>query len=191
MDTLTSIVQTAKKLLVNGYEYLHDRISGIRKMPSLASLIRQRSRPPPATPPCPFSTAQPPAIIERLTLVSAPSRRLAFPISRHTCQQPKSLHVCAAFLLSRESRQPEAAQASTLQDTLSSRLFLVSPASCRAIFRPGSPPAKRPFPIEMQTPARAHDQTRASHGTSPLKKCVEKSRWAASVFRASAAPTTV
>ena len=69
MDTLTSIVQTAKKLLVNGYEYLHDRISGIRKMPSLASLIRQRSRPPPATPPCPFSTAQPPAIIERLTLV--------------------------------------------------------------------------------------------------------------------------
>ena len=51
------------------YEYLHDRISGIRKMPSLASLIRQRSRPPPATPPCPFSTAQPPATIERLALV--------------------------------------------------------------------------------------------------------------------------
>ena len=29
MDTLTSIVQTAKKLLVNGYEYLQDRISGL------------------------------------------------------------------------------------------------------------------------------------------------------------------
>ena len=53
MDTLTSIVQTAKKLLVNGYEYLQDRISGLRKMPSLASLIRQRSRPPPTLPPYP------------------------------------------------------------------------------------------------------------------------------------------
>ena len=50
MDTLTSIVQTAKKLVVNGYEYLQDRISGLRKMPSLASLIRQRSRPPPTFP---------------------------------------------------------------------------------------------------------------------------------------------
>ena len=29
MDTLTSIVQTAKKLAVNGYEYLRDRISGL------------------------------------------------------------------------------------------------------------------------------------------------------------------
>jgi len=47
MDTLTSIVQTAKKLAVNGYEYLQDRISGLRKMPSLASLIWQRSHPPP------------------------------------------------------------------------------------------------------------------------------------------------
>ena len=53
MDTFTSIVQTAKKLAVNGYEYLRDRISGLRKMPSLASLIRQRSRPPPTLPPCP------------------------------------------------------------------------------------------------------------------------------------------
>ena len=52
MDTLTSIVQTAKKLAVNGYEYLRDRISGMRKMPSLASLIRQRSRPPPTSAPC-------------------------------------------------------------------------------------------------------------------------------------------
>lgn len=50
MDTFTSIVQTAKKLAVNGYEYLRDRISGLRTMPSLASLIRLRSRPPPAHP---------------------------------------------------------------------------------------------------------------------------------------------
>jgi hypothetical protein len=58
MDTLTSIVQTAKKLAVNGYEYLRDRISGMRKMPSLASLIWQRSRPPPASPPCSSQIAQ-------------------------------------------------------------------------------------------------------------------------------------
>jgi hypothetical protein len=43
MDTFTSIVPTAKKLLVNGYEYLHDRLSGLFRMPSLASLIQQRS----------------------------------------------------------------------------------------------------------------------------------------------------
>ena len=61
MDTYTSIVQTAKKLAVNGYEYLRDRISGLRKMPSLASLIRQRSRPPPTSPPCPSPTTQSPA----------------------------------------------------------------------------------------------------------------------------------
>ena len=53
MDTFTTIVQTAKKLAVNGYDYLRDRISRLRKMPSLASLIRQRSRPPPTSPPCP------------------------------------------------------------------------------------------------------------------------------------------
>ncbi len=59
MDTLTSIVQTAKKLAVNGYEYLRDRISGLPKMPSLASLIRQRSPPPPTLPHCPSPTDQP------------------------------------------------------------------------------------------------------------------------------------
>jgi hypothetical protein len=58
MDTLTSIVQTAKKLAVNGYEYLRDRITGMRQMPSLASLISQRSRPPPASPPCSSQTTQ-------------------------------------------------------------------------------------------------------------------------------------
>ena len=61
MDTLTSIVQTAKKLLVNGYEYLHDRISGIRKMPSLASLIRQRSLGLPR--PRPLAHFQPPNLL--------------------------------------------------------------------------------------------------------------------------------
>ena len=34
MDTFDGIVQTAKKRAVNGYEYLRDRISGLRKMPS-------------------------------------------------------------------------------------------------------------------------------------------------------------
>lgn len=57
MDTFTSIVQTAKKLAVNGYEYLRDRISRLGKMPSLASLIRQRSRPPPALSTSPSSIA--------------------------------------------------------------------------------------------------------------------------------------
>ena len=57
MDTFTSIVQTAKKLLVNGYEYLHDRLSGLLRMPSLASLIQQRS----AVAPTPPSRAPPPA----------------------------------------------------------------------------------------------------------------------------------
>jgi hypothetical protein len=59
MDTLTTIVQTAKKLAVNGYEYLRDRISGLRKMPSLANLIRLRSRLPPTSAPCPSPIAQP------------------------------------------------------------------------------------------------------------------------------------
>ncbi len=66
MDTYTSIVQTAKKLAVNGYEYLRDRISGLRKMPSLASLIRQRSRPPPTSHTCPPPIARSLAGIARL-----------------------------------------------------------------------------------------------------------------------------
>lgn len=55
MDTFTSIVRTAKKLLVNGYEYLHDRISGALRMPSLASLIRARSPPCAPASPLPIS----------------------------------------------------------------------------------------------------------------------------------------
>jgi hypothetical protein len=42
MDTFTSIVQTAKRLLVNGYEYLYDRISGALRLPALSSLIQHR-----------------------------------------------------------------------------------------------------------------------------------------------------
>jgi len=49
MDTFTTIVQTAKKLAVSGYAYLQDRISGRFLLPSLASLIRPRSPPDPAT----------------------------------------------------------------------------------------------------------------------------------------------
>ena len=42
-DTFASIVQTARKLKVNVYDYIYDRISKHFKMPSLACLIVQRS----------------------------------------------------------------------------------------------------------------------------------------------------
>ena len=48
MDTFTTIVQTAKKLCVNVYAYLFDRISGRLQLPSLAELIEARSHGPPA-----------------------------------------------------------------------------------------------------------------------------------------------
>lgn len=51
MDTFTTIVQTAKKLSVNAYAYIFDRISGRLQLPSLAELIEVRSHGPPAT--CP------------------------------------------------------------------------------------------------------------------------------------------
>jgi hypothetical protein len=35
---------TAKKLGVNGFQYIRDWISGARKMPALADLIQQRAR---------------------------------------------------------------------------------------------------------------------------------------------------
>ena len=38
-DTMMTIVQTAQKLEVNLYQYLHDRISGIFSMPSLVAII--------------------------------------------------------------------------------------------------------------------------------------------------------
>ena len=40
-----TITQTAKKLWVRAYEYIHDRISRQYKMPSLAELIEQRTLP--------------------------------------------------------------------------------------------------------------------------------------------------
>jgi len=42
-DTFATIVQTAKKLGVNIYDYIYDRISEAYKMPSLASLITQQA----------------------------------------------------------------------------------------------------------------------------------------------------
>jgi hypothetical protein len=61
MDTFTTIVQTAKKLAVNGYEYLYDRISGLFRMPSLASLIGERAKPrAPLQPTPPNQLATPP-----------------------------------------------------------------------------------------------------------------------------------
>jgi len=42
-DTLMTIVETAKKLGVNTFRYIYDRLSGKYEMPSLADLIRQRS----------------------------------------------------------------------------------------------------------------------------------------------------
>jgi hypothetical protein len=48
MDTFTTIVQTAKKLCVNAYAYIFDRISGRQQMPSLAELIEAQGHGPPA-----------------------------------------------------------------------------------------------------------------------------------------------
>ncbi len=41
-DTMMTIVESCKKLGVNSYNYIYDRISGNFKMPSLASLIRTK-----------------------------------------------------------------------------------------------------------------------------------------------------
>jgi len=43
-DTFQTILGTAKKLGVNFFHYLRDRISGARQMPSLADLIQQRAK---------------------------------------------------------------------------------------------------------------------------------------------------
>jgi hypothetical protein len=42
-DTFLTIVQTAKKLGVNAYEYIYDRVSKKLSLPSLAEVIRSRS----------------------------------------------------------------------------------------------------------------------------------------------------
>lgn len=43
-DTFLTITQTCKKLGVNAYEYIHDRVSKKLKMPSLAQIIREKSQ---------------------------------------------------------------------------------------------------------------------------------------------------
>ena len=49
-DTFMSLNQTAKKLGVSFYEYVHDRVSGHFRMPSLAEIISQRAVTDSATP---------------------------------------------------------------------------------------------------------------------------------------------
>jgi hypothetical protein len=43
-DTFQTLVSTAKKLGVNVYQYLHDRIAHTHKFPSLANLIEERAK---------------------------------------------------------------------------------------------------------------------------------------------------
>jgi hypothetical protein len=43
-DTLQTLFGTAKKLGVNSFQYIRDRISGARQMPALADLIQQRAK---------------------------------------------------------------------------------------------------------------------------------------------------
>lgn len=49
VDTFLTITETAKKLGVNLYDYLLDRITGAYRMPSLADVIREKSGQIPAT----------------------------------------------------------------------------------------------------------------------------------------------
>lgn len=42
-DTFSTIVQTAKKLSVNAYQYIYDRVSQDFKLPSLADIIKQKN----------------------------------------------------------------------------------------------------------------------------------------------------
>lgn len=44
-DSLMTVTETARKLLVNTYKYFCDRLGGKNEMPSLANLIQQRSTP--------------------------------------------------------------------------------------------------------------------------------------------------
>jgi len=43
-DTMETLLGTARKLGVNFFQYIHDRVSGARQMPSLAELIQQRAK---------------------------------------------------------------------------------------------------------------------------------------------------
>ena len=49
MDVFTTIVQTSKKLGLSAYEYLRDRLSGARDLPSLAQTIHQAAQSPVAS----------------------------------------------------------------------------------------------------------------------------------------------
>jgi hypothetical protein len=42
-DAMETLLSTARKLGVNFFQYIRDRVSGARKMPSLADLIKQRT----------------------------------------------------------------------------------------------------------------------------------------------------
>ena len=42
-DAMETVLGTAKKLGVNAFQYIRDRVSGARQMPSLADLIKQRA----------------------------------------------------------------------------------------------------------------------------------------------------
>ena len=44
-DTFMTLNQTAKKLGVSFYDYVHDRVTGLFKLPSLADLIIQKAQP--------------------------------------------------------------------------------------------------------------------------------------------------
>jgi len=46
-DTFQTLVSTAKKLEVNIYQYLHDRLAQTNLLPSLAQLIEERAQHPP------------------------------------------------------------------------------------------------------------------------------------------------
>jgi Transposase IS66 family len=48
-DTFASLKKTCRKLGVRFWDYLHDRVRGLRQIPRLADLIRQRARETPAT----------------------------------------------------------------------------------------------------------------------------------------------
>ncbi len=43
-DTFMTLAETARKLGLSFYDYIHDRISGIHQIPSLATLVKQRAR---------------------------------------------------------------------------------------------------------------------------------------------------
>ena len=43
-DAMETLLSTARKLGVTFFQYIRDRVSGARQMPSLADLIKQRAQ---------------------------------------------------------------------------------------------------------------------------------------------------